>query len=113
MSDDMPERTPLNIKLRPKVRVSRKLVIKATKRLPIKAKPSVDTPAMSLFQRALEKESKVQKERREKLEKQAEALRQRIARRDPTLVTATRLTPRSQTESLYDVVFGLSLRPHG
>jgi hypothetical protein len=107
---DMPERTPLNINVRPKVRVRPKLDVRATKRLPIKVKSPIDTPVVTLFQRALEKESEEQKQRRKRLQRQAEELRQRIARRDPSLTTTTRLTPRPQTESLYDAVFGTLLR---
>lgn len=97
----VPEREPLKIK------VQRKLPIRVTQKFPIKVKPKekpADEPAMSMAIRVMAKETEEQRKRREEMERRAAELRQRVERRDPSLRTTTRLSPRTE-QTLYDLVF--------
>jgi len=97
----MPDRQPLRIK------VSKKLPIRVTKKLPIKVKAR-DEPAMSMFQRAVKEgpsETPAQRKKREAFTRRADDLRRRIAERDPSMTTQTRLPYRQEEATLYDLVF--------
>jgi hypothetical protein len=96
---------------RHKIKARRRLSVRAVERgkFPIKVKQRepADEPAMSLFQKAVEQkpdETPEQRKKREAFTKRAEALRKRVADRDPSLVTTTRL-PYREESTLYDLVF--------
>jgi hypothetical protein len=90
-----------------KIVVRKKLPIRVVKKFPIKVKERpADEPAMSMFQRAVEKkqdETPEQRRKREAFERRADDLRKRMERRG--FVTRTRLPYRHEEATLFSKVF--------